>query len=534
MPSIILRQNCAIEFVKASISGILLIEKLSKDRTKAKLIILDFGQTKNNSFFIMSHGSKFANNLSIMKTNKNQIADIDENSGNDLKAEKIETIENLDVDEIENIVQDSNFRSPVIFQRQTCNNSKSFTSRVMDILEKFLQINLNIEINSRCAFNCLLILVYATLLSLPITMFLGYDLIQFPEVWLQEIFPYFLICAAFVLHHMFEISLVTNNHVFLTPKTLFFSLLIVTFMVHSEYIVINIIWMYSLKFHPPVPYIGQMCSVGLISSTCLAIWILRPIFYKTDALHRKRLKWYLILLVTRMAVYQGYLFIAALFEKFSDKYQVALAVATPLMKYVNNRIQLKIVSNCEGQNSATAKFSVNCNVACTHALYLAFVIGSTATNLTSFVICGLDALLGVLLCFKLYRQYKRSETVSEDFQKGIEALVTKEALEILLPVLYCIIFTLSYYGPNAEILGNVKADRWQYSKVDDIKTPLTKLGLFLLFDIIRITAAAGFLWISCRIDFFFEYCRIMGYYWKAILFNIFLYVTAVSKERKYI
>ena len=109
--------------------------------------------------------------------------------------------------------------------------------------------------------------------------------------------------------------------------------------------------------------------------------------------------------------------------------------------------------------------------------------------------------------------------------------MTKEALEILLPVLYCIIFTLSYYGPNAEIIGNVKADRWQYNKVDDIKIPLTKLRLFLLFDIIRITVAAGFLWVTCRIDFFFEYCRIMGYYWKAILFNIFLYVTAVSKER---
>ena len=87
---------------------------------------------------------------------------------------------------------------------------------------------------------------------------------------------------------------------------------------------------------------------------------------------------------------------------------------------------------------------------------------------------------------------------------------------------------------NAEIIGNVKADHWQYNKVDDIKIPLTKLGLFLLFDIIRITVAAGFLWVTCRIDFFLEYCRIMGYYWKAILFNIFLYVTAVSKERRLI
>ena len=256
--------------------------------------------------------------------NKNQIADIDDNSGNFLKTEQIETIENIDVEKLENIVQGTKFSIAVIFRRQETNSTKNLTSRMEDIFAKLLQIDFNMEINSRCALNCLLILVSATLLSLPITMFPRYDLMQFPEIWLQELFPYFLVCAAFVLHHIFEIFLVTNNHLFLTPKVLFLSLLIVSFMVHSEYIVINIIWIYSLKFHPPVPYIGQMCSVGLILSTCLAIWILHPTFYKTDSLRRKRLKWYLILLLTRMAVYQGYLFIAALFEKFSDKYQVAL------------------------------------------------------------------------------------------------------------------------------------------------------------------------------------------------------------------
>ena len=361
-------------------------------------------------------------------------------------------------------------------------------------------------------------------------MFPRYDLIEYPGVWLQELFPYFLIYAAFILHHMFEIYLVTNNHEFLTPKVLFMSLIIVSFMSNTMYILLNIVWIYGLKFHPPVPYIGQLCSAGLLTSTCLAIWFLHPRSYRTDALNRKRLKWYLVLLVTRVIVYLGYLFIATLFEKFTNKYQVALAVATPLIKYVNNRIQLKIVDFCAGENTSSAKFSVNCNVACTHALYLALVIGSNATNLTSFVICGLDAMLGILLCFKIYRQCKRSETMSQDVHRRTEALVTKEALEIMLPVLYCIIFTLSYYGPNAEILGNVKAERWQYNRVDDIKTPLTKLGLFLLFDIIRITAAAGFLWISCKIDIFYEFCRLMGYYWKPILFNIFLYVLAVSKE----
>lgn len=455
--------------------------------------------------------------MSFMKLNKTQISIIDNNDYDKNKKGK----------GTEGPFQDSEFKNAEILRSHRRTSVKSLVSRMENILSDFLYVDFNKEITTRCAFYCLVILISATLLSLPVTMFPRYDLIQFPRAWLQELFPYFLICAAFVLHHMFEIFLVTNNHEFLTPKVLFLSLIIVSFIVHSEYILINIIWIHSLKYHPPTPYIGQMCSVGLISSMCIAIWVLHPSSYRYDVLHRKRLKWYLVLLISRMVIYQGYLFMAALFEKFSNKYQVALALATPLMKYGNNLIQLKIVENCRGENITSAKFSVNCNVACTHALYLALVIGSTATNVTSFVICGLDALLGILLCFKIYREWKKSETLSEDFRKRMEALVTKETLEILLPVLYCIIFTLSYYGPNAEILGNVKADMWQYNRVDDIKNPLTKLGLFLLFDIMRIIAAAGFLWTSCKINFLYEYCRLMGFYWKVILFNIFLYVTAV-------
>ena len=467
-----------------------------------------------------SQVSTVTNEPPILKVNKTRIL---------FPKSKIEHLVKTETsDRTKNSVAEYELEDITISQRTSrCTTKNAFTN-IQNILSQFFRIDFDMEVNSRCGVYCFLILISASLLSLPITMFPRYDLIQFPGYWPQELLPYTLICTAFSMHHMFETFLVTNNHEFLSARVLMMYLIIVSLLVHTEYISINILWIYYFKYHPPTPYIGQMCSVGLITSMCLAIWLLRPNSVRSDKHHRKRLKWYLVLLLTRVAIYQGYLFIATLFEKFSNKYQVVLAFTTPLMKYGNNWIQTKIVENSKGDNSSSAKFSVNCNVACTHALYLAIVIGSTATNLTSLVVCGLDAFLGILLCIKIYRQCKNPKTLSEDLRKCIEALVTKETLELLLPVSYCIIFALSYYGPNAEILGNVKADLWQYTKVEDIKTPLTKLGLFLLFDILRISAAAGVLWLTCKIDFFHEYCRLMGIYWKTITFNIFLYVVAVS------
>ena len=462
--------------------------------------------------------------LSFWRINKTKIAFINSHGDHGLNKESIKGIRKCSMgSELENELES---------KKDNKSTHKSLLYKIKDIVEDFLHIDFKMDINSRCAVNCLLILFLVTLLSLPITIVPRYNLIEVPKNWPQELLPYSLICAAFILFNMFELFLVTSKHEFLTSKVLFMSLIIVTFTVQTEYILLNVLWIYGLKYHPPIPYIGQMSNIGLMSSMSLSIWFLQPKSFREHAKNRKQLKWYLFLLFTRTTiVYQGYLFMTALFEKFTNKYQVALAFATPLMKYGNNWIQSKIVENCRGENSASAKFSVNCNVACTHALYLALVIGSTATNLTSFVICGLDALLGVLLCFKIYRKSRNSEISTVDLQKQIDALVTKEALEILLPFLYCIIFVISYFGPNAELFGNVKADIWQYEKVEDITTPMYKLGLFLLFDITRITLAAVFLWLTCKIHFFDEYCRLMGYYWKPITFNIYIYVLAVSKIR---
>ena len=461
--------------------------------------------------------------LRFWRINTTKIAFINGQGDNSLIKESRERIETCS--------SDSELESKFESNTDKIRNPKSFIHKIKEMLDNFLHIDFDMDINSKCAVNCLLILFLVTLSSLPITMFPRYNLIEVPENWPQELLPYALICVAFIPFNMFELFLVTNKNEFLTTKVLFMSVIIVTFTVQSEYILINVIWIYSLKYHPPIPYVGQMSNIGLLTSMSLSIWFSQPKSFRAHVKNRKQLKWYLVLLFTRTTiVYQGYLFMTALFEKFSNKYQVALAFATPLMKYGNNWIQSKIVENCKGENIASAKFSVNCNVACTHALYLALVIGSTATNLTSFVICGLDALLGVLLCFKIHRKSRNSGTSTVDLQKQIDALVTKEALEILLPFLYCIIFVLSYFGPNAEIFGNVKADIWQYEKVEDITTPIYKLGLFLLFDITRITIAAVFLWLTCKIHFFDEYCRLMGYYWKPITLNIFIYVLAVSKK----
>ena len=110
------------------------------------------------------------------------------------------------------------------------------------------------------------------------------------------------------------------------------------------------------------------------------------------------------------------------------------------MRHGNRWIQNKMANKATGPNEASMKFSVGCNVACGHALQLAIVIGSTATNISLLLICGIDIVLNLRSCFKIVRLYRRqTHRKTEEIQDQLQALAITETFELMLPVIYCII-----------------------------------------------------------------------------------------------
>ena len=106
--------------------------------------------------------------------------------------------------------------------------------------------------------------------------------------------------------------------------------------------------------------------------------------------------------------------------------------------------------------------------------------------------------------------------------------VMKETLEILIPITYCAIFCMVYYGPNANLFGGFKNDYWQYNELKDISEPLTKLFYFLLVDILRVSLNALILWKYCKISLLSEHLHMMEIYWKPITANMALLIFFVS------
>ena len=83
-----------------------------------------------------------------------------------------------------------------------------------------------------------------------------------------------------------------------------------------------------------------------------------------------------------------------------------------------------------------------------------------------------DSAPNIFLFAKIIRLRGKIESSKTQEQKTcaesgimIDSLALKELFEVLIPSVYSITFIIAFYGPNAEVIGNVKNDYWQYKKV---------------------------------------------------------------------
>ena len=399
----------------------------------------------------------------------------------------------------------------------------------MRLEQKIFLLDYDKKGSARSGFYGMLIILLVTISSMPLTLIPQHDILLYPKYWPESIFAPFAISAFLASNFVFDSFLILGSEN-LSPLKMFASLFFwnsIPRMILQ--LTINIVWIYAIEKSPPVPYIGYVThTIGMLTIS-FGFWLQHSKIERKTRNFRKRFTWYLFMRLIRIVINTSYNFVAKMFEKVPPRFQVGLALVLPIMRYINSLIQHKMASKARGENETSAKFSISSNVACSHALQLAIVIGSSATNSTSIVICAIDVLLNLASCLKIVFLHKRKkDNADHEFITRLQALVIKETLELMLPISYCLVLIISFFGPNAEIMGNIKNDYWQYQKIENISIPLKKIGLFLIADIVRVTISTLILKIYCKIDFLLEYSRLMAVYWKPITTTIAAYIIGVS------
>ena len=89
--------------------------------------------------------------------------------------------------------------------------------------------------------------------------------------------------------------------------------------------------------------------------------------------------------------------------------------------------------------------------------FLSTVLGSQITNLSTWLIVGMDLIINLCNAIRiiwLKKENKFGER-TKDAELQLITLVTVEMVETVVPVTFLICLLMSYYGPNSELIGSI-------------------------------------------------------------------------------
>ena len=165
-----------------------------------------------------------------------------------------------------------------------------------------------------------------------------------------------------------------------------------------------------------------------------------------------------------------------------------------------------------------------------HTMFLSVEVGSITTDMVSYIILATDFGINLVSCF-LIVWYNRNPT-EQNKEKRVSAmlnLIINESVEILLPIAYVICFLMAYLGPNAEIMGNIKNDYWQFIAIDDLGHNLMWLGIMFVVDLGSSVISVFVLWRYCKTNVFKIYLQMQNQIWAILAIEQGYIISEVRK-----
>ena len=409
------------------------------------------------------------------------------------------------------------FRNEVLVENVHDKDTVPFHSDLGRKIKNYFEENVYLK-----SFCGILIPFVAALYSTTITCWPQHNVILYPEYWYEPLGP--SIISNIMIStpaQLIGCSLVMEVNFLITIKNTVIMILSETCAFVTSYILVHITWVYGAGYPHPMPFIGQFCwSIGAIMRT-VTFWFLFPRNLRVnDKNFRRRIIAYFCFTPLNMFIAVAYSQLPSLFFIVPLKWQWCVGLLIPIFKKSNMYVNSKLVFKSAGSDKASARIVLICFVGSLHGLSVSLLLPNV-TTVTAYVVIFLDSLPNIWSFLSLIKSKMRdlgitNPKLNEDFL----CFTAKELFELLVPLVYILSFVVAYYGPNAEIFGNVKNDYWQYEKVEDLSEKMNILATFILIDSIRGGIFAISLWSTCKLNMFEAYCTLVIKYGIMILVQL--------------
>ena len=172
-----------------------------------------------------------------------------------------------------------------------------------------------------------------------------------------------------------------------------------------------------------------------------------------------------------------------------------------------------------GNQNATANALGSFTLSVQYALFVAIrLVGAEKT--TAYCLMIIDFLLQLKMTYQIVREHRKvNKTCNQNEMNRtntnclLKKLVITELVEGLVPLAYAIGFGMSYYGPNGDLIGNVKNGYWTFKAVDNPDRLYKLLFFFFTIDTLCVILHTILLKKFCKINLMTEFSRTLKSCW---------------------
>ena len=222
-----------------------------------------------------------------------------------------------------------------------------------------------------------------------------------------------------------------------------------------------ILWTYHFNYRYPIPFTCYIELMILSVMLFMTLWFLFPSRWRKNKEFHNRLKWLIFALTINQFMAVEYAMITKGFISMRPNYQWVLALILPIIREINIWIITCLAKKSARGDLQSVAITCNHGVCTGHSLFLTYIVGNVATNVTAVLILAMDFMINVYLTIRIIRIQKKNTMTSEKGIELIQELVVSEMVEFMIPIFYLIVFIAAYYGPNANLIGNIRNSYWQ-------------------------------------------------------------------------
>ena len=284
-----------------------------------------------------------------------------------------------------------------------------------------------------------------------------------------------------------------------------------------------LMWTVYLENNHPMPFQALTGTIAwLVSLPLLFFWLPYDLILEKE--FRTKVYFFILYDIVFFLIHQHFTALSILFGILPDNLQWVMAFIIPLSREFNSYLLSKIVGRVAGNDNEEANVLLDTTILLVYGMFVAIQL-DTANDVTVYMILGVEFCLHVLDCYQIIRLQRKveadgCETDMNDKQEKVRCLILAETVEGMIPILYALLFTTAYYGPNGTLIGNVRNGWWNYKAKEDVERFYKVMFQMFMIDVCCVIASSIILKILGRINLFQELCLLLKRYWIILMIKL--------------